>query len=503
MTDVVIGVDAGTSTIKAVAFSLDGEELAVSRRSNPVKSPRPGWAEQDMKTTWRRTVAAVEEVLDSTGGEAIGVGVTGQGGGCWLLDGGGEPVRDAILWSDGRAAEYVEEWRTNGVYDIVFDRCGYGPFAGLPLPILRWLADNEPETVERAATLLFCKDWLEYCLTGALTSDPSDASLTHWRPDRGEYDEAVLEAVGLDEWNDVVAPIRTPTSVVGTVTERVAERTGLGPGTPVVSGAMDVVASALGSGAVRPGDGSAVVGTTLQSQVLLAEPSITPPRTGYTLALGIDGMGLRAMGTMAGPPNLDWVLDEVVGSREFAEIEARVRSIPPCCEGLMYHPYLSTAGEKAPFVEPTARAQFTGLSPRHTTDHLLRAVYEGVALAMRDCQAHLPREPDRVYLSGGGTRSDLWCQLFADCLDVEVVVAAGNEFGAKGAALFAGVAIGEYDDVEDAVERTTTIARSYEPDDRTVARYDRWYGLYRDVRESMVEHWRTREGIRADFESSR
>ena len=109
MTDVLVGVDAGTSTIKAVAFSLDGEGLAVSRRSNPVKSPRPGWAEQDMKTTWRRTVAAVEEVLESTGGEAIGVGVTGQGGGCWLLDGGGEPVRDAILWSDGRAAEYVEE----------------------------------------------------------------------------------------------------------------------------------------------------------------------------------------------------------------------------------------------------------------------------------------------------------------------------------------------------------------------------------------------------------
>jgi len=493
--NVIIGVDAGTSAIKAAAFSLDGEELDVSQRSNPVRSPRPGWAEQDMVTTWERTAGAIEGVVDSIDGEVIGIGVTGQGGGCWLLDNDGQPVRDAILWSDSRAAEYVEEWQTSGVYDIVFDRCGYGLFPGLPIPILRWLKDDEPRVIERAETLLFCKDWLEFCLTGKATTDPSDASLTHRRPDRGEYDEAVLEAVGLPEGAGLVAPVRPPTATIGTVTQQVASRTSLRPGIPVVSGVMDVVASAFGSGAVQPGDGSSITGTTLQNQVLLAEPLIVPPRAGYTLSLGVDGMGLRAMGTMAGTPNLDWFLDEILGVRNFAAIEARVQSIPPRCEGLMYHPYLSAAGEKAPFVESTARAQFTGLSQHHTIDHLLRAVYGGVALSMRDCYAHLPREPDRITLSGGGTRSDVWCQLFADCLDVEVIVTAGDEFGAKGAALIAGIGLEQYSDIADAVGKTTTILRSYEPYPPTVARYDEWYDLYVETYERMIDLWRHRRDV--------
>ena len=495
---VLVGVDAGTTSIKAVAFSPDGDGLADAARETPVTSPRPGWVEQDMAATWERTAAAIRKVVDALPDSAAvdAVGVAGQGAGCWLVDGDGDPVRDAILWSDGRTADYVRDWRDGTTYDDVFDRCGYGLFPGLSLPIYRWLDDEEPETVERADTAFFCKDWLKFRLTGERSTDPSDASIAHYRPDRRAFSRATARRLGAEELAGLIPDPVDGDDVVGRVTPAAADPTGLPVGTPVVSGTMDVAASAFGSGVADPGGYSSVVGTTLQNQTLTAEPEISGPRSGYTLALGVDGMGLRAMGAMTGTPNLDWFVDELLGGADVSSVEERVRSVPVGAEGVIYHPYLSSGGEKAPFVNPGARAQFTGLSPDHTRDHLARAVYEGVALAMRDCYEHLPGEPDRIHLSGGGARSDLWCQLFADCLDAEVAVPAGEEFGAKGAAMLAGVGVGRYDDVSAAVGRATAVAETYRPRPDASRRYDRWYDVYRTTRERLAGVWeRRRDGL--------
>jgi sugar (pentulose or hexulose) kinase len=297
---------------------------------------------------------------------------------------------------------------------------------------------------------------------------------------------------------------------------------------------MDVAASAFGSGTVAPGDTSAVVGTTIQAQQLLDEPSISPPATGYLLTLGIEGMGLRAMGAITGTPNLDWAV-EVLGAdgnalndpganrAESADaprddgtagdersaaggavpydaVEAAARSVLPGSAGVLYHPYLSAAGEKAPFVDPEARASVTGLQPDHTRAHLLRAVYEGVALALVDCESHLPGTVDRVIASGGGTRSAFWCRLFADCLGATVAVPSGTEFGAKGAAILAGVATGRYADVAEGVDRTTGVDRRYEPRSAHVAFYDRWYDVYRTTREAMAGAWSRRATVLDEVE---
>jgi sugar (pentulose or hexulose) kinase len=499
---VLIGVDAGTSMIKAVAFSLDGEERYVSARENPVKNPRPGWAEQDMALTWHQTGAAIDDVTTdlSEGEEVVGVGVTGQGDGCWLIDDEGEPVRDAILWSDGRTTPYIDEWADDGTTQRAAAVCGSAVFPGTSAAIYRWLADNEPEATERAETVFFCKDWLKHELTGERVSDPSDMSLPYLDVETVEYAPEIPETFGVPELADLLPPLRPATEVVGTVTPEAAARTGLPEGTPVASSLFDMPSMAIGTGAIEPGDSSSIVGTTSVNQTLLDEPNTEPQGVGFTLPLGIEGLWTRAMAAMAGTPNLDWFLDEIVESRDFAAIESRIESIPVGAEGLLYHPYLSEAGERSPFLETTARASFSGLAPRHTEDHMIRAIYEGIAFSVRDCFEHIPAEPDTVRLSGGGARSDFWCRIFADCIDTPVVVPDGAEFGAKGAAMLAGIAVGEYDDVVEAVERTTTTARSYEPDEANAARYDRWYGLYKDVYESMFEHWRTREEILTDLE---
>jgi sugar (pentulose or hexulose) kinase len=204
------------------------------------------------------------------------------------------------------------------------------------------------------------------------------------------------------------------------------------------------------------------------------------------------------MGAMTGTPNVDWARETLTDGMAFADIEAAARGLSPGAGGVVYLPYLNDAGEKAPFVEPAARAGFVGLEPDHGRDHLLRAVYEGLAMSIRDCAEHIPGTSDRIHISGGGSRSELLCQVFADALNAEVVVPAGEELGALGSAAMAGVAVGEYADLGAAVAETTAVERSHDPRPAVTAFYDDWYGVYRATREGLVESWQRRAAVLAD-----
>jgi sugar (pentulose or hexulose) kinase len=493
MTDVLIGVDAGTSMIKAVAFTTEGESLYRASRENEVLVPETGWREQDLDDTWDATAATLREVVEhlDDDDEILGLGVTGQGDGCWLVDEAGEPARDAILWSDGRADGIVQQWQESGVNDELYDICGSVQFPGSSLAILLWLQEHEPGVVDRADTVFFSKDWLKYRLTGEITSDPSDMSLPYVDVESGEYAPEVFDVVDAPEFEELLPPLVDPDEVIGEVTADAAEQTDIPEGTPVVSGLFDVPASMFGTGVSEPGEGASVVGTTSLNQVLMDEPDTSPHGVGYTLALGLEDRWSRFMASMIGTPNLDWVLDMFRhrDDPDYAAIEKRAAEIPVGSEGALYHPYLSSSGERAPFLNTKARAQFTGLDPDHTEDHLVRAVYEGVALAMKDCYEHIPDTPDEVFVAGGGANSDFWCQMFADCTGADFSVPQGTEFGAKGAALLAGTGVGVYDDFETAVKETRTVGQSFSPDPTDVQRYDELYDLYKMTYESMFDVW--------------
>ncbi|XVH33116.1 FGGY-family carbohydrate kinase (plasmid) [Haloferacaceae archaeon DSL9] len=492
MAQCIIGIDAGTTMIKAVAFSLEGDAICMSSVENRVQRPRSGWSEQSMDTTWDKTARTIREVIDQLDDddEVLALGVTGQGDGCWLIDEAGDPVRPAILWSDGRASEYVQEWQEDGVSDRVYEICGGTQFPGSSLVILRWLKEHEPETYSRADTVFFCKDWLKYKLTGELTTDLSDASLPYVDVETGEYADDVLDIVGMPEVGAMRPPLAKGTEIIGDVVGEVAAETGLPDGTPVASGFIDVAASAFGSGAALPSEGSSVVGTTSLNQTILDEPPVRGERAGITLTLGVNGgLWTKFMASMTGTPNLDWAIQEIMDKSDFDLVEEEVESIPIGSDGVLYHPFLSSAGERAPFLNPNARAQFMGLTQEHTQAHLVRAVYEGISLAMRDCYSHLPYDTDEIYLSGGGASSDFWCQMFADCLNATIVLPTGSEFGAKGAALLAGVGVGAYDDLPSAVHETSSVERSFEPRPENVRQYRRWYGVYKAAYEATFEIW--------------
>ena len=478
----LLGIDAGTSVIKAALFDRDGRTHAVASRRTTIYNPQPAWSEANMDEFWQLTAAAIREVVSQVDAKTVAAfGITGNMVGAWLIDAAGQPVRDAILWNDGR----TQNDQTPEVLAQIFRSSGSVMQPGCTLPLVRWLSEHEPAVLQRAAHVLCCKDWLRYQLTGTLFTDQSEASVMPGDTRARTYNESLFDLLGVRNFRHLFPPAVPSEQICGHVTPEAAALTGLPVGTPVVAGAGDVPASALGAGAVEAGVACIVLGTTCLSCLVTPQPVFEPANVGLLFPLPPNHW-LRVMANIAGTTNLDWFAAQLYGSDvSFDQLEHEAAAIPPGADGVIYHPYLSPAGVIAPFVESGARAQFFGLLPTHTRAHLLRAVYEGVALAIRDCYAAMNTPICEVRLSGGGARSPLWCQMIADCLDARVLIPAGDELGAKGAALLAGLGIGWYASVAEAA--SSGIERAYEP--QNVEIYKPIYARYVAVREALRSVW--------------
>jgi len=502
----LLGIDAGTSVIKAALFDVNGKELAVAQRPTRVLMPQSGWSETDMFATWEMCVAVIRDIATHPllrDGVIAGIGVSGNMIGAWMIDKDGLPVRNAILWSDARAHPLLAQMEAEspGFTDRVFALDGCVIEAGSTLALLRWFAENDPIALQQARYVFSSKDWLVYQLTGIAQMDSSEAAVLPGNTRTQQVDDELLDLFGIKAYRHLLPPVYASESVAGFITAEVAALTGLKAGTSVVSGAGDVPANALGIGAVTPGMAFAILGTNCQSCLVYDQPVFTPPGVG--LLFYVPGnRWFRALMNVAGTTNLDWFVEQF-GTEERAaaisrddlynRIEASARRSPIGANGVLYHPYLGVAGVIAPFVEPAARAQFTGLNPTHTRADMLRAVYEGTAMAIRDCYTALSptleRPISRIVLAGGGSRSPFWSQIIADCLNAEVVIPLGHEFGAKGAALLAGVAVGIFPDVITASTNATQWSRVVQPDGEAHRIYTHVYERYHAVRGAMQAVW--------------
>jgi len=511
MQPLLLGIDVGTSVVKAVVFDRAGNVVAAARRIPRLTHPEVGWSEADMEELWRDVVAVVSEVVATPGVQPAairGLGVSGTCCSSWLLDEDGKPVRNAILWNDGRAAGIVRGWTESGLMDEVFGISGNVIFPGYTVAVLRWLKENEPETLQRARHSVFCKDWIRYRLTGEIASEHTDMSAVPYDIREGALSEDVLEACGVPEALSLLAPPSEPGDVVGHLLPDVAQAVGLPPGLPVIAGMMDVAATALGTGAIRAGQACSIVGTSFLNCFLLEQPAFEPRGVGVQMRT-TGGVWLRAMVNTAGTINLDWFLNQLCAAERaqhsgdgiYRWAEAQAAAIPVGANGLIYHPYLSNAGVVSPFFHPAARAQFFGLSVDHTRAHMLRAVYEGVALSMRDCLTAMPDAVDEWFIAGGGGRSDFWCQMFADCTGKAIMVPEGDEFGARGVAMLAGVATGVYGDVEDAARQVSRVRRRFEPRAEVTARYARLHDVYKAVHRHLREDWWERFNMLNEFDT--
>ncbi|HEY8445539.1 MAG TPA: FGGY-family carbohydrate kinase [Thermomicrobiales bacterium] len=431
----ILGVDAGTSVVKTVAFSKTGEALAVASQPMRTVSPRPGWQEQDVSQVIAGVASTIREVTKQVPEPVEMVGITGQGDGVWLVDEEGQPVRPAILWSDARASDILEGWLADGTGEAVFRQTGNALFPGAAAPVLRALLRDEPDLLAKARTAAYCKDVILQQLTGVRATDLSDASLPFLDVHRRVYDDSLLARFGLSEVAHLLAPIE-PSDRLWPLSARGAELTGLPEGTPIHAGPFDLVATMIGAGASQLGDSLIVLGTTLGCSVVTDRVETSGDISGMTLCLDEPNRWLRVMPAMVGTPVIDWVVN-LIGVTH-AELDGLLMESAPGARGVLVVPLLALSGERAPFVEPNARGWVRGLSLDASRADVVRAFCEGIAYAARHCLEAAGSPSDRpVHVCGGGMRSRQMRQIVANVLGRPLLVARQPEVGARGAAMAA------------------------------------------------------------------
>ncbi|GAA1941761.1 FGGY-family carbohydrate kinase [Amycolatopsis minnesotensis] len=436
----IIGVDIGTSLTKAVVFDSAGVSIAQACTPSEVHHLPGGLVEQDLDQVMDTVTTVVREVASQLDRPVTALALTGQGDGVWLRDAEGGAVRPAISWLDGRANSLLAKWQADGVAREVFRRTGSGMFPGCAAAILSFLDKNEPEALDRAAVAGYCVDAVVQRLTGEITVDVSDASLPFLDPATRRYDEDAIEACGLGHRRSLFAE-PSPPKAVFRLDKSGAALLGLPEGLPVTAGPFDLPASAIGAGVRRPGDGILTAGTTLACQVLTRSPEFDREGepAGMFLCTPAEGEFLRAMPAMVGTASIDWAC-KLLGIG-VAEIGPLLASSEPGAGGVRALPFLSNSGERAPFVDASARAQFSGLSLESDRAELVRALCESIAYAARHCFEAAGLD-GTLYACGGGVRSAEWTQIFADVLGTPIVIPSDPGVGARGAVLVAAEALG-------------------------------------------------------------
>jgi xylulokinase len=433
----VLGIDLGTSGCKAVVVRRDGTIAATASSEYPLSTPKPLWSEQDPGHWWKGLVASVRAALAKAPGETIeGVGIGGQMHGAVLLDGQDRVLRPAILWNDGRCQQECDLLHKK--VPSLIRETGNRALVGFTAPKLLWVRRHEPRIWKQVRTVLLPKDWLRLRLTGDKIAEMSDgAGMLLMDVARRRWSAKMLAACGIDA--SYLGRLIEGSEVGGTVTAEASRELGIPVGVPVVGGAGDQAAGAVGAGCVAPGSTSIALGTS--GVVFTTTKGYHPDPQGrlhtFCHALPKTWHQMGVMLSAAG--SLQWYRDTIAPGEDFATLCAGAATAPLGAEGLTFLPYLT--GERTPLCDPRARGGFIGLTRMHRREHLTRAVLEGISLGLSD-SLRLIRESGTTVreatVTGGGTRSPEWMQILADVCDVRVILRTGADAGpALGAARLA------------------------------------------------------------------
>ncbi len=486
----VLGIDVGTGGTRAVLIDREGRVISSATAEHaPMTSPRIGWAEQSPEDWWRAACQATKECLAKNPAQAreiAAIGLTGQMHGLVLLDAQDQVVRPAIIWCDQRTEEQCREITKKVGARRLIELTANPALTGFTLPKIWWVQRHEPELWSRVRSLMLPKDYIRFRLTGERAIDVADASGTlmfdvvHrvWSP-------PMLEVSRIDE--AFLPKVFESPAVSGHVNEEGARLSGLRPGIPVVAGAGDQAAGAVGMGIVKTGAVSATIGTSGVVFAATSKPVLEPGGRIHTFCHAIPDRW-HVMGVTQGAGlSLRWFRDQFGAGKEdgrdpYDRLGEEARKTPPGADGLLWAPYLM--GERTPHLDPNARGALLGITAQHTRAHVIRAILEGVAFSLRDSltlfrEIGVPIESIR--LSGGGARSAVWQQIQADVYGMPVELIEADEGAAYGAALLAAVGVGNWRSIEAACEAAVRVAKRVQPDPTTVTRMDRQYAEYRKL----------------------
>lgn len=505
----LLGIDIGTSGTKTLLCDAKGKVLATAMAEHPISSPKPGWSEQNPADWWSAVCAATKAVLKKAGAKGTdvsGIGLSGQMHGSVFLADGIKPLRPAILWNDQRtAAECAEITQKAGGREKLIALVANPALTGFTAPKILWVRKHEPKVYAKTKHVLLPKDYIRLCMTGEYATEVSDASgMLLLDVVNRKWSDKLLSLLDIDK--SLLARLYESPEVTGTLHQQAADAMGLSPGIPVVGGAGDQAAGAVGNGIVSAGIISATLGT---SGVVFAHsdaPTRDPQGRVHTMCHAVPGKWCVFGCMLAAGGSFQWFRNEL----GFLEVEIarqmsakKGRAIDPYelltdeaaeapagCEGLFFLPYLT--GERCPHPDPNARGAWIGLTSRTNRDMMVRAVLEGVTYGMRDALEimHEMNVPiSQVRASGGGARSPFWRQLQADIYRQPIVLTNASEGPAYGVAILAGVGTGVWKSVEEACKSSIRETEKVRPAKRSSVLYDRHYAVYRQLYGDLKERF--------------
>lgn len=492
----LLGIDIGTSACKAALFDRKGQVLAAANGEYPVYYPEEGWAEQNPEEWWSAVCEAVRRVIRKAGiqpEEIAGVGIDGQSWSAIAIDKGGKVLTNTPIWMDTRAQSICDRLNEEIGEDEIFRIAGNSLQPSYTTAKILWYKENLPEVYSKIYKILQSNSYIAFKLTGQISQDLSQGYGLHCFDMRtGQWDEEMCRKMGIPR--DFLPEIVPSDRIIGTVTKKAAEESGLAEGTPVAAGGLDAACGTLGAGVIHSGEtqeqGGQAGGMSICIEKYQADPRLI---LGFHV---IPGKWLLQGGTTGGGGVMRWferefadyerLMREQTGISSFDQLNEIAEKVKPGCDGLVFLPYM--AGERSPIWNPYAKGVFYGLDFSKTKGHMVRACMEGVAFSLRhnlETAEEAGAKAEILRAMGGSANSLLWTQIKSDVTGKTMAVPASDTATTLGAALLAGVGTGFYKDYEEAVAETVKVTRKHQPDPEKKAVYDKNYETYLELYRSL------------------
>lgn len=483
-----IGIDVGTSGAKAILIDQIGRVIATATNEYPMYNPHPLWCEQNPEDWWQAVQKSISEIISRqkiNPEEIKGIGLTGQMHGLVTLDVNGKSLYPCIMWNDQRTSEECKEITSLVGFESLLSITGNPALPGFTAPKIVWLKKHKPDLYSKIHKILLPKDYIRFRLTNEFVTDVSDASGTSLlNVKKRNWSKEILTILEIPiDWLPIVLESK---EISGKITKEIAAETGLKEGTPVIAGAGDQAAGAVGCGAVKEGLISVTLGTSgvvfTSSNIFRIEPEGKLHAFCHAVPDTWHLMGV----TLSAAGSFKWFKDTFFNESSYDLLTKSAETISPGSEGLIYLPYLS--GERTPYPDPDAKGSFIGITLRHNQSHFIRALLEGVSYSLKDCYqliSNLGITADKIIISGGGAKSKLWKSIIADLFGIEINTLNCTEGAPYGAAILAAVGIGYYNNISEACETVLKIDSSTLPNKNNFNLYNDYYSVYRELYPSL------------------
>ncbi|MFW6022548.1 MAG: xylulokinase [Bacillota bacterium] len=496
----LLGLDIGTSGVKGLLLSVEGD-IKITRTENyPLSTPQSGWAEQNPEDWWEATQECIKSIIADSGvkaSEISGISFSGQMHSSVFLDENMEVIRPAILWSDTRTTKQCEEiYDKSGGLENLIEYVSNPALEGFTAPKILWLRENEPENFSKVKMVLLPKDYIRYKLTGEIHMDVSDGAGTLMMDvEEKEWSEELLDKLELS--SDILPPLVDSITITGKITGDVADQTGLEKGTPVVAGGADNSCGAIGSGIIKEGRVMVSIGTSGVVVAFSRKPAAdSKGRLHLFNHSRPDSWYMMGVMLSAGM-SFSWMKESLFdGKLDYDKLNELAEEVEAGSEGLIFLPYLY--GERTPHADANARGVFFGISGKHQQKHFVRSVMEGVAYGLKDSLELIKEQGvkiDQIRAIGGGAKSAVWQQILADIFGQDISLLNVEEGPAFGAALIAGVGVGQYDSFEEAEEGIIKVVKTISPDKENMKKYNDYYPVFKNIYSSLKNDFEKLENL--------